>query len=504
MQNDFEKDISQRMQDFSIAPQPEIWQQVEAALPPEKKRRRAAFWWWLLPLAVLLGGGIWLAFDKQPGDASKEKSTSPQTTIITNDLSKKTQVENPVDTPSQKLSSATIVVPEKNKMGNSQLQKKDSVYDVKGTVSTNKTLGEIQSSASVIHKKRLNYRVNNFSKIPKQITTSSSVTRAENKTTKQQPDPASGELEKELKTYTNITPLAKPEATITQQVPDTIPVLPAKQKIATDSTDSVKNNVATTITPTQITTAAAKKGSNKKSRSSWIAEVGLGQSWQRQSLQGSNQSYYSPVNSTGPLTGVPIPGSPSNYGSLTPPTAAFSFSAGITRKQAISQHWNWQIALRYQMLSTKQEYGSRRDSLAIYYALDAARISSAYIPGSTLVYHNHVHQVQLVPRIEYTINPASHFPISFHTGFSLAYNISSNQLLQDYRTYNYVRSSVLSTKWMSAAEVGATVFLNKKLYAGLLYQHGFSNVAKPALQSNYRWRQWQVRLGLPLFNHSSK
>lgn len=493
MQNDFEKNIAQRMQEFSIAPQPEIWQQVEAALPPEKKRR-IAFWWWLLPLVGLLGGGIWLTIltiSKQPTGASKEKTGMQQNTFTQTESSTEPTEKNPGDTTTENLSIAQLQNTEKK---NAQRQESDSVFTVETTTSIGDRKDKISTSVSVARKKRLSRRVSKDFEKARQLSTNSSIARVENKTNRSQPDLSSGESERVVQTYAGNVPLAKPDASFINTVKDTISPLPIEKNATIDSVDAIKSIADTAVTTHSV--AAKKTVPGKPRRSNWMVEAGVGQSWQQQQTNSSNSLYASPQYTTGPVVSLPA-----SYASFVQPKTSFSFSLGIVRKQTISQHWNWQLALRYQLLSTTQAYGSRRDSLANFNAANAARI---YNPGDTLVYHNYVHQVQLAPRIEYTIHPASHFPVSIHTGLSIAYNISSNQLLHDYRSYNYLRSSAQSNKWLYSAEIGATVFLYKKVYAGLLYQYGLTNVAKPALQSDYRWRVWQFRMALPLFNHSSK
>ena len=53
MQEGFEKNIQQRMQDFNLEPSPMVWTEIDASLN-DKKRRRFAAWWWLLPPAAAM------------------------------------------------------------------------------------------------------------------------------------------------------------------------------------------------------------------------------------------------------------------------------------------------------------------------------------------------------------------------------------------------------------------------------------------------------------------
>ena len=498
MQNDFEKDIAQRMQDFSITPQPEIWQQVEAALPPEKKRRRAAIWWWLLPLAVLLGGGIWLILNEQPTGVSKGKKETQQTTSTTNKTAKETKEQSRGDS---NINTVSVLPIQKKEKANKPLQKTDSTFSIKESISNDKQQAAIQHSVSKARQKKLTRKADKSIGQAEIISTNSFIVQNGSRTANQKADPASDDIEKGLQTPAGNVSVVKSEATYSSLVKDTLPASLVQLKIALDSIDSTRNTADTTTKALQINTAVAKHVSNKKNRPIWMLEVGIGQSWQREPGEGGGQyardalNAANPSNPTGSVPSISIP-------AFTPPKASYTFSLGIARKQAISRHWNWQIALHYQLLSTTQHYGSTHNSVNNNYSTaDAALI---YTPGDTSVYHNYAHQVQVVPRIEYIINPASRVPVSINTGFALAYNVGGNQLLQDDRNHNYIRSSAYTTKWLSAIEIGTGFMIHKKVYAGITYQHGLSNVARPALQSDYRWRLWQVRLGLPLFNHSSK
>ena len=68
MPGEMEKEMQERMQDFRISPGPQVWKQVEAALPKERKRRFIL--WWLLPIGLLLAGGVWYALGNNKNNVS--------------------------------------------------------------------------------------------------------------------------------------------------------------------------------------------------------------------------------------------------------------------------------------------------------------------------------------------------------------------------------------------------------------------------------------------------
>lgn len=60
----FEQQARNIAEQFSMEPQPVVWQRVKAAIAP-KRRRRAVFVWWLLLLGAACGFGFWLMNDSE-------------------------------------------------------------------------------------------------------------------------------------------------------------------------------------------------------------------------------------------------------------------------------------------------------------------------------------------------------------------------------------------------------------------------------------------------------
>jgi hypothetical protein len=73
-ENNFERRVQQKMEEFKLPPSDLVWLEVERRIRKEK-RRRFIFWWFLL--AILLAGGIgtsvWLGNknEKKPGSATE-------------------------------------------------------------------------------------------------------------------------------------------------------------------------------------------------------------------------------------------------------------------------------------------------------------------------------------------------------------------------------------------------------------------------------------------------
>ena len=72
MPGEFEKEVQHGMQDFRISPGPQVWKQVEAALPVDKRKRRFIYWW-LLPLGLLVAGGTWYTLNNKKNNVPGAK-----------------------------------------------------------------------------------------------------------------------------------------------------------------------------------------------------------------------------------------------------------------------------------------------------------------------------------------------------------------------------------------------------------------------------------------------
>jgi hypothetical protein len=73
MQETFEHNISQQLDDFKLQPSPIVWQEVDAALHPERKRR-IIIWWWLGAAIIGVSSmlGYWLISNQTSTIAFKE------------------------------------------------------------------------------------------------------------------------------------------------------------------------------------------------------------------------------------------------------------------------------------------------------------------------------------------------------------------------------------------------------------------------------------------------
>ena len=69
MQNEFEKQVQQKMEELKLVPSDPVWQKVEMQIRKKKDRRRAILW---IPLIVLLAGGLWIGIEQYPNNENRQ------------------------------------------------------------------------------------------------------------------------------------------------------------------------------------------------------------------------------------------------------------------------------------------------------------------------------------------------------------------------------------------------------------------------------------------------
>jgi hypothetical protein len=516
MQDDFEHKISQQMQEFSISPQPEIWQRVEAALP-EKKHRRIAFWWWLLPLVVGAGLGLWWVGNYRSENSAKKVaehkanvtkptiSTGTETSIIPAKDSSLSQAQKS-STNSKRNSDITakeaIVVTTEN--SSSTQVESPAVATKQNTNTSNGKRNTATYSSSVKAIAKAN---------KKKSSSATFCTSNINSISKEKrPDNDERDKVKAKKDLENNNPVNELnsgeelalQAGISNVIPievktDSVVLAPTITPGANDTTE--KKEIADAQKNTaQKNEEVVKKKSAKSSNSKkalWLVDAAIGTSWLKgtssldKALLDATNQYFSSPGTIGAGTG-----NSSSFRNFARPGVGYSLSLGFIRRQEFNKHLSWQAALHYQLLSATQRVGSAIDTPSIYSRASAP--SLIYNTGNRRTYRNIVHQLQFSPGLVLTVNPTAHSPFSITTGAAAAYNVSNNLLLHDYRSNTYIRSARSSSKIQYSAYLGVDISIQKKLQLGLIYQHSFSNVAKGNLGSDYQWRQLQLHVSLPV------
>jgi hypothetical protein len=536
MPGEFEKEMQERMQDFRISPGPQVWKQVEAAMPEEKRKRRFAFWWWL-PLGLLVGGGIWYAVGGNKASTIADNQQPLQVTQPINSF-KETNENKVITTPATVAKQEDRAINTADANNNSVPQttnedavKRNEVPQTNNNVAVRskkvpQTTNEDAVKSNEVLQTNNKVAVRN-KKLP-QTTNEDAVKRNEllqtnNKValrSKKVPETNNEVLQRSNKTGVVDNTVKDEEPPVLQSAAAKPNNIASKDAVAT--ADSAINALPETavvnpelnITQNPADTAATvaseadktlkSSAQNKKTKQvSWQFFASAGISNTKSAFLGSmNKSleFASPLNL--------VASNPGNINS-TPQqsTPGFSYAAGIERLQKISKHWQWYTSAQYSYLSNHQKTGARKDSgltlfdnagLTNSSSRNGATVPGFYYSGSSISHTNTIHQLGLQTGLQYTLNPAGKKPISIRGGLMANWQVATTQLLYDGTKGVYYYSKDATHHFTMGTQLGFDWKLAQQFSIGAFFQYNFTRIAKPELGTNLHWKMSGIRIAVPL------
>src|SRR3954454_24079310 len=100
--DEFEKDIRDKMEGFSLVPGSEVWNQVSTRLQREKKKRRVLFYWLFSGLVLLAGISAWWI--------ATENKAKPEVNNVVN-IAKRENYKRKQNSPGSPLTADRLVHP---------------------------------------------------------------------------------------------------------------------------------------------------------------------------------------------------------------------------------------------------------------------------------------------------------------------------------------------------------------------------------------------------------
>jgi hypothetical protein len=397
MQERFEKNIEQKLNEFNIEPSPQIWQEVETALHEKRKRRVVAWWWTGLCGLVLLGGGIFIATN--------------QLNKSDNQITKENEVHKPVQ---------QQVLQENNSLQNKEL--KDEVINEESTV----------IHQSIIQKEKTNTVV---------VTKSINNNKAEkDKST----DVFIIDLKIGLKENKNITTIEADKNIVVEKenvqssVTGTKGISDSTEIVVTNADSAVKKDSAIAKTKTDSSNNTTKK-EEKKKKHQWLLTAGGGLSYVNGNgfLTGGN-SYGSLLYNNAPQVGS---------GARTPSTVSlpqpgYFLLLGATYEQTFNKRWKGYAGLQYRYINNKQVADSSYTTVTNYSHWLQLPVSIGYtfnpssknkfqfLLGGSVAWafaEKWLVTDQLTGSYYYNSSLNNHFIFNIHTG--LQYNVENKWMI---------------------------------------------------------------------------
>jgi Outer membrane protein beta-barrel domain len=449
MQNEFEKQVQQKLEELKLVPSEPVWQKVEMQIRQKKDRRRLVFW---LPLsALILGGGIWIAVSQYSKlNYNKGADSTPQSTLPVATEKSNTNAEKPNNT-------ATINNPE------ASIQNK--------TVQT-KPDNKVHPATT---KPDLNFKEPVSQKI-----FSGESKRKQKKST---------ETTKEISAKKDETTSINTETTdqVSTQPNDKINKNESHSEIIKDSTANTidkkeeKNEIVTAIKPDSVNhdTALLKKPAVKKiAMPKWKYSVAVGTGI---SGLGRLNIYNGAKDSASNLSYSGSPNQNPGGSVRNGPSAikkGLSIAIGILARRQLNKQINFSAGLQYNYYSNTITVGNKVAQTTV---IRDFSVSQYYSNNSTAsqTYRNHYHFISLPLAIDWKL--LKRLPLDFHAGLSLQYLIHTNALVFDYnrQAYFYSKKTFNSMQLLSGLGFSYSFPIkDRSLAIGPELQYGLSRLEK--------------------------
>lgn len=455
-ENEFEKQVQDKMGGFNLHPTDEVWVEVERRIRKERKRR-LIFWWPLLFLFI--AGGITTAI------------------LFTSRKEKKDEITHNTNTKDTKQSTLKNAIELDPEASNSKMENRDSV-------NKRKTIPAIQvnSNASIIssNKQAINLRKNllkdnlqknndNETSIDMQVTSQKNISAIKriNEDTGQQ------NLDVDV-TSKQVNPFDDPDEINDKDVAET-PVALIKER-SSETLDQTTDSIITV----QKSSSADKK--NKKWE--WGITFSVGRSSLANGLGFFNNSLLADATTfQSSSSGTVV----SNFsGEIRP---SISLATGLSIKKSLTEKLDISIGLGYSYLSTKINVGNRVDSQRVInnsYS-SGLLVNNFYRSTGTTNYTNQFHFINLSSDVSWKLINKGRLKVYWENGLSFSQLLGSTMVHYDRNLPGYYRDNRRLNRNHIFFTTGLSIPVSKRMLLNPFASYSFTSVLKSSdfLQANY-------------------
>jgi hypothetical protein len=433
MQNEFEKQVQQKMEELNLVPSDPVWQKVEMQIQKKKDRRRMVIW---IPLFVVLAGALWLGIDQYSNKATPDKTIDKIQTPDADVASK--DPENAI--------------------------KKNNAVLVQQSVSQTQTKKKVNSKARDFNLSFVPIKSSGELKTHKQI---SELIKSK----------ASAAIEQSFGIESTIANNNTNQPQDKLNAPDT-----SLKTIQNSDTTTTSDTTEPTITPNPANrdSAVIKKPVVKKhALSKWkLNLVALaGSSGLGRINMYSGQKSLNTYNNPSAGSGGGSTGSQNGYGPSEVEKGSF-FDIGVLAKKQLGKRTFFSSGLQYNYYSNTIEVGGSVNQARVIMDYSVTQFYS----NQTNVrqpYKNQYHFISLPASLDWQL--LKNHPLNFGTGLSLQYLLQTNGLCFDYTTQSYFHSIKAFNKTQLFWELGLTYSVplrQKPLTFGTQLQYGLTQLEK--------------------------
>lgn len=475
MQNEFEKQVQQKMEELKLVPSEPVWQKVEMQIRKKKDRKRLIFW---IPLlALLLAGGLWIGIDQYSNNISYDKNNSEKT-------HHQIPKENSFVQPEQPATDQTIKKPQEQNLGTTL-----PLRPAKTTSSTitNESIRLSTTSAFQNSKQRGKFlKENSF---PEQQEKSSAKNNetvlTETQTKTREPVLQQDQVNKQTDQKQNFSDSNLTTVSSGQKNDS----LAGNEKV-TLKVDSIKSD--------SIKQLHVKKYVVSKWKLAFAVSGGISGSGRLNVFNGflgetKSMIYYSapPNIGSGPGNGIYYP--PSEV------KKNFSFAVQAGVEKQLNKRTAFSTGLRYNYYSNSMLVGNPVFASALFGSYSGAQYFSNnnYSNASLQSYRNQYHFLSLPLAFDWQL--LKEHPLNLSTGLSLQYLLQTNGLIFDYnkQTYFHNKNAFNRLQLFSGLGLNYSFPVKKSSIAvGPQLQYGISRLEKG--NSNHHLFMYSLKAQLQL------
>ncbi|MGN6163843.1 MAG: hypothetical protein ACTHOF_04810 [Flavisolibacter sp.] len=454
MQNSFEKQVKNKMDELQFVPTTPVWQKIEKQIRTKKDRRRLILW---LPfLCLLLCGGIWWL--------STANHSATNRIITINPVVNETEVatKNPMSTATTP--KPLIETKKTTQPGEANDVIKQEIVNDKIEPAIIKRNYILNNDLSLLSKLLLPAKKTNKASglaSPKLMANEKVIASAGKDIT------ASEELHQPVSKESSSKPFALKKADSSLQKTMGKKDSVVKYKVADVKVDTVDNAVA-----------ATKKSIRKSSKWKFGVLVNAGTSGIGKGL--GSLSLNKSLDAMAVNSPATIP--QNNNQNPSPVKNDLSFSIGFVARKKLSDRISFSAGMQYNYYSTNITVGKMRQDSAVYNYSLAQSFSRYYLNSGTSFkdYRNQYHFISLPVSIDWQM--LKKVPLSIQAGLSLQQLVSTNALLYDAQNNIYFGNKSLFHKTQLFSNLGFSyaIINNEKtsMLIGPQMQYGISRLDK--------------------------
>lgn len=449
-ENEFEKQVRELMEKFTLTPSEAAWKKIEPRIVKEKRRRR-----WLVLFFVFAGlmvSGYFMY------NGLNEKGTSTVNALTKNKEEKTTN---------------------KNSVAIDKKQNEDSIAVSSFADKQNVTndIASLQNDRKIsASSKRLDATGNSITKKEKEIQ------KSDEKKIADVTETLNNVFENKEQAGINNEKINQQK--ITSDIPQKEVVINSENEQQSDASHEISKEDAPLKKDTPQTTAKTEKktSANKKWQLGFSAFYGMSDAIKN--VTGSHE--YSPNTQNNSIGGYysTVPASKQVY-------VRSAFSLGIEVKKPVLKRASIIAGLHYAKLNTEIQTGVKKDSASSFRYNSIAdapvtRVTNFYTTGKGNNYKNYYSFIQ-IPVI-YEQSFLKNNLLNLNAGFSLNHLLKSNALIFDEVNHAYYQNNDLlrKTQINFVGGVNVRVPLSKTIYlnAGPQFQYSLTNLSKYSKYDN--------------------